>query len=79
MEEWSRKPTARHVLESLSRVVSKTSGKTTLTELLNHIWNENPHISRDEVMTALLRLELWGYIRSERIGEEELEIELLRR
>ena len=79
-EEWVSRPMHTYILERLRRLSSqRRGGVVRLTELLADVWEERPHTSLDEVMTTLLRLELWGYIRAERVSEEEMEIRLLRR
>ncbi|MEM0056996.1 MAG: hypothetical protein QXH96_00755 [Candidatus Geothermarchaeota archaeon] len=65
VEKWAKLPIHTSVYLI---VLSKKS--ITLTELIRTIRNNNVDVSVDDIMKALLKLEIWGKIRVENMGTD---------
>ncbi len=56
-DEWSRRPVHKLVYDIIAKHKSLY-----LKDLMNEIRDKKTDINEDEVKTALIKLEIWGYI-----------------
>ncbi|HDN17440.1 hypothetical protein B6U74_01650 [Candidatus Bathyarchaeota archaeon ex4484_205] len=70
---WRTRPLKNAILEIVSR-----KGATTLTSLMNELKKTYNEFSQDEVLDALMRLEVRGKITVTELGRDNLRIELAR-